>query len=110
MPFFFQIDYLGWLRADSFEELVGLDTNMEGEFGDEEIKAEDSQALCQLNKARGESAVKGGCPSEDKSRVAREGYNHRDEASVDSEETPVQCSRYNAYIIFQHNKHIKTMF
>ena len=61
-PFFILLNYLGWFRADSLEELVGLDISYHGGMTDdaEDIKPEFFQAF---NKKRGRKTE--GAPVDD---------------------------------------------
>jgi Amt family ammonium transporter len=58
-PFFIWLNYMGWFRADSLEELVGLDISYHGgsALGNDEVKLEYVEAF---NRRKGEKA--GGAP------------------------------------------------
>jgi ammonia channel protein AmtB len=58
-PFFIWLNYMGWFRADSLEELVGLDISYHGgsALGNDEVKLEYVEAF---NRRKGDKA--GGAP------------------------------------------------
>jgi ammonium transporter, Amt family len=62
-PFFIWLNYMGWFRADSLEELVGLDISYHGgsALGNDEVKLEYVEAF---NRRKGEKQASRRMPSE----------------------------------------------